>query len=95
MVSTLKVAGTGHRPHKLNKEYDLRGPLTKAIVIEVYKFFDLLSPSEIISGMALGFDQIIAICAIRRGLPVTAAIPCEGQGKNVARNISETLQKDT
>jgi uncharacterized phage-like protein YoqJ len=79
VVSTLILAGTGHRPDKLNKEYDLKGPLTKAIAAEVYKLFEVLEPSEVISGMAIGFDMILAVCAIRAGIPLTAAIPFAGQ----------------
>lgn len=73
------LAGTGHRPDKLNNEYDLTGPLTKAISQRVYSLFDELRPIKIISGMALGFDMILAICAIRRDVPVDAYIPFKGQ----------------
>lgn len=75
----MKLAGTGHRPNKLNNEYDLKGPLTKAIAFEVYRIFDELRPTQIISGMALGFDMILAICAIRKNIPFIAAIPFAGQ----------------
>lgn len=75
------VCGTGHRPDKLNREYDLKGPLTKSIAEEVYKAFDAVKPDVVISGMALGFDMIIAICAIKKGIKLHAAVPFAGQEK--------------
>lgn len=75
----VKLAGTGHRPDKLGGEYNLRGPFTQKISAATYSVLDSLRPSEIISGMALGFDQILAICAIHRDVKVTAAIPFVGQ----------------
>lgn len=75
----MTAAVTGHRPHKLNEEYDMKGPVSKAI-------FDTLSKALIdhnitrgISGMALGVDMLFANACIRLGIPFTAAIPCKGQ----------------
>lgn len=73
------LSGTGHRPNKLNNEYDLKGPLTKAISIKVYDIFNLISPDEVVTGMALGFDMILAVCSIRAGIKFTAAVPFKGQ----------------
>jgi uncharacterized phage-like protein YoqJ len=79
VVSALILAGTGHRPDKLGKEYRLDGPVTLKIAAAVYKYFDTIQPSKIITGMAIGFDQILAICAIHSGIKFTAAIPFKGQ----------------
>lgn len=75
----LVVCGTGHRPDKLGGEYDLKGPVTKAIAAEIYSLLDRLKPDYVISGMAQGFDQILAVCAINHGINLHAAIPCDGQ----------------
>ncbi len=77
----LVVCGTGHRPNKLGGEYDLKGPLTRLIAEEVYKVFDRIKPDVIISGMALGFDMILAVCAIKKGITLHAAVPFAGQEK--------------
>lgn len=76
------LSGTGHRPNKLNGEYDLKGPLTKAIANKVYETFELIHPDEVVTGMALGFDMILAVCAIRAELKFTAAVPFKGQELN-------------
>lgn len=73
------LSATGHRPNKLNNEYDLKGPLTKLIAARVYSLFDVLQPTKNIGGMALGFDMIFAVCSIRRGIPLLAYIPFKGQ----------------
>lgn len=78
------LAFTGHRPNKLNDEYDGTGHVTRSIV----EAFDKMlyetgcigkRVTRVISGMALGVDQIAAVWAIARGIPVTAAIPHQGQ----------------
>lgn len=73
---TMIVCGTGHRPDKL-------GGYSKSV------FEDLVSLASwwlvrneighVISGMALGWDQALAVAAIRHGIPVAAYIPFEGQ----------------
>lgn len=73
------LAGTGHRPPKLGDEWDLVGPVTTFVALEVDKYLERLKPVKVISGMALGFDMILANRAIAKGIPVTAAIPFEGQ----------------
>jgi len=73
------VSITGHRPSKLGKEYGFIGPYTDYIKGELFKHIDELKPSKIISGMALGVDQIWEKCGIRRGIRVVPAVPFEGQ----------------
>lgn len=75
------LSGTGHRPDKLNREYDLEGPYCSHITREMQKYFKLLQPSKIISGMALGYDQLLALFSIEQGIPVLAAVPCDNQEK--------------
>lgn len=75
------LSGTGHRPDKLNREYDLVGPYTTSIKQQLQELFKLLQPKKIVSGMALGFDQILAQEAIDAGIPVLAAVPCDDQEK--------------
>lgn len=73
------LAGTGHRPDKLGKEYDLKGKYSTYLRKEIKKCFILLRVRKLISGMALGFDQICAITAIENNIKVVAAIPCDNQ----------------
>lgn len=71
------VCGTGHRPDKLGG-YDagVRGKLYD--VAHNYLAMEHRI-SEVVSGMALGFDQALARVAIDLGIPVVAAIPFQGQ----------------
>lgn len=67
------IVGTGHRPEKLGGYSD------EAIQkLEHFAYFILreLGPTRIISGMALGWDQALALAAVNLGIPFTAAIPC-------------------
>lgn len=73
------LAGTGHRPHKLFGEYDGEGPCSQYLRIETRKLLQELHPTQVISGMALGFDQILAKVSIEMKIPVLAAIPFLGQ----------------
>lgn len=73
------LAGTGHRPDKLGGEYDMRGPVSDRLRAVTREVLIREAPDEVVSGMALGFDMILAEEAINLGLMVTAAIPFEGQ----------------
>ncbi len=77
----MKIAITGHRPNKLNKEYDGKGPMSNWLRGEINKTLDKHNPDTLISGMALGVDMLFAEVAIARGLNLIAAIPCRGQEK--------------
>jgi uncharacterized phage-like protein YoqJ len=77
----LVVALTGHRPHKLNNEYDRSGPVSSYIKDEIYKFLRMFEPETVISGMALGCDTMIAEIALQEDYvkKLIAAIPFVGQ----------------
>ncbi len=72
----LILAATGHRPEKLGGYAPHLFRATRAYAMAcLYE----LRPSEVISGMALGWDMAIADAAITLGIPVRAAIPFRGQ----------------
>lgn len=73
------IAATGHRPDKLNGEYDMVGPMSDWIVTKMDEILDEYKPYQCISGMALGIDMLFAVSAISKGIPVLAAIPFKGQ----------------
>ncbi len=75
----LVISCTGHRPNKLNQEYYHDGPLSKALIKQFWNIFIMYRPTSIISGMALGADQLWAMAAIYHGIPFTAAVPFIGQ----------------
>lgn len=76
------VAGTGHRPATL-------GGLGLTVVQKerwyangtaiAFSYLRYRKPSAVISGMALGWDQMLAQAALDAGIPLTAAVPFEGQ----------------
>ena len=77
----MKIALTGHRPHKLGNEYSCFGPVSDKIKIKLQDFIDN-HKTEIttgISGMALGADTIWALSCLHNEIPLIAAIPFEGQ----------------
>jgi len=71
------IAGTGHR--KLGGSYELDTPVAKAVRETTRAFLVERKADQVISGMALGFDTILALVAIELKLPVLAAVPFEGQ----------------
>lgn len=75
-MNRLVIAATGHRPNKLGgygkDTYDKLVSLAENYIIET-------KPTDIISGMALGWDQAWAHAGINLGIRVHAAIPFKGQ----------------
>lgn len=69
-------AFTGHRPDKLGG-YDLR----PRVILGQFacKWLREQKPDLVISGMALGWDQAVAIAATIVGIPFIAAVPHVGQ----------------
>lgn len=71
------IAGTGHRPDKLGG-YSVE--IEDALRLFARRHLERLSPSRVISGMALGWDQALAQAALDLGIPFVAAVPFEGFG---------------
>lgn len=70
------IAGTGHRPNKLggyNEEAFRRLTIVASNALEANKV------SRVISGMALGWDQALAVAAYMNGIPFDAYVPFKGQ----------------
>lgn len=75
----MRIAVTGHRPNKLGGEYNGVGIYSNAIRRVMQEVIDLHKPTQLISGMALGVDQLWAEAAILNNIPFIAAIPCTNQ----------------
>jgi len=76
------IACTGHRPGKLNDEYDGHGPVSASIRGKMTQIIHKYQPERILTGMALGVDMLWAEVGIVFGIQVVACIPCVGQGSN-------------
>lgn len=75
---------TGHRPEKLPGGYNLDSPANKLLEESLYRILRKAQPTSVISGMALGVDQIFVRAALRLKaelptLHIIAAVPCKGQ----------------
>lgn len=73
------IAITGHRPSSINKSYNLEHDNWNWTRQELRAAFELHDADRVITGMALGVDQLAAQVAIAEGIPFTAAIPFDGQ----------------
>jgi len=73
------IACTGHRPGKLNNEFNGNGPISNLIRIEMDEIIDKYKPERILSGMALGVDMLWAEAGISACITVVACIPCKNQ----------------
>lgn len=74
---------TGHRPDKLPGGYNLESPANKLLEESLYRILRKAQPTSVITGMALGVDQIFLTAALRlrqtQELHIIAAVPCLGQ----------------
>ena len=69
------IAATGHRPPKLGGYSTPNLALERAALSAIVA----LQPDRVISGMALGWDQEIALAAMQYEIPVIAAVPFREQ----------------
>jgi uncharacterized phage-like protein YoqJ len=72
------VAGTGHRPDKLGG-YSLAAHMD--LVATARGWLEQHPVRGVISGMALGWDQALALAAADLGIPFMAAVPCDEQDR--------------
>lgn len=70
------IAGTGHRPDKLPLGYH---PSMMSLMKRTIRSVLPDNTTEIISGMALGWDTALALVALEEGIPLVAAVPFVGQ----------------
>lgn len=84
------LAGTGHRPNKLggySKE-----ALEKLVNIAIEALQEI-KPNKVISGMALGWDQALAIAAYKLDIPFCAAVPFTNQETNWPKESQEAYTR--
>lgn len=67
---------SGHRPQRLGGYTDRAFELLVAVAIE---HIVRIAPQQVITGMALGWDQAVAEACVRRRIPFWAAVPFRGQ----------------
>lgn len=84
------VAGTGHRPDKLG---GYLAQTQRALERFALLMLPLVKPSGVISGMAQGWDQALAVACVRLGIPFVAAIPFEGQESRWPRPTQENYRR--
>lgn len=72
----MKIAVTGHRPTKLGG-YRMPNPVSEAVGSLLVQYFNTTQPEEVITGMALGFDQWVAWICSEMSIPFAAYIPCD------------------
>src|SRR5260221_1806202 len=76
---------SGHR--KYNQDH------YNHIYIETKKVLKQFKPEKIISGLAIGYDQLAAVIAFRNNIPVIGAIPFVGQENVWPEKAQETYRK--
>jgi uncharacterized phage-like protein YoqJ len=86
----MTTAVTGHRPDKLG---GYSRELDNALSAFAMGVLTQRRPSSVLSGMALGWDQSVAIAAVRLGIPFGAIIPFEGQENRWPKAAQETYRR--
>jgi len=81
----ITIGFSGHRDYNKN-HYN-------HIYIETEKVLKEIRPDKVISGLAIGYDQLAAVIAFRNNIPVIGAIPFIGQEKIWPENAQETYRK--
>jgi uncharacterized phage-like protein YoqJ len=84
------IAVTGHRPNKLNNEYNHNGPISEAIKAKFRTILLDEKPAKIISGMALGVDTLYAMVGLELQIPIIAAVPFLGQERMWPQKSKDT-----
>lgn len=79
MVTDNCIGVTGHRPKVLGFGYDILGNQYDLLRTKIKEKFTDIKPNKIITGMALGVDQLVAFIAIELDIQFIAAIPFTGQ----------------
>lgn len=69
------ASGTGHRPEKLMGYGEQERHLLCSFAVII---LSLIKPTQVVSGMAQGWDQALAMAATLLDIPWTAAIPFQG-----------------
>lgn len=78
------VAGTGHRSPRLQGRKEIITELTQ-------RFLEKHRPEAVISGLAEGFDQILAVEALAQDIPLISAMPWKGYGSHWSPEHKEIL----
>jgi uncharacterized phage-like protein YoqJ len=79
-TEAMKICATGHRPKSLGVPNPYSPETFARLVATAGAWFDQNPEvSEVITGMALGWDQAVAVAAINRMLPVHCYLPFPGQ----------------
>ena len=73
------IAFSGHRPPKLDLTYEGDGPGDARVIDDMTQLLDTLQATSVITGLALGVDQLAVKAANILGLPYDAYIPFPGQ----------------
>lgn len=84
------LAATGHRPDKLGGYSDeVLARLQRLAAAWIVDYH----PTQVISGMALGWDTAVALAAIEHGYPLVAAVPFVGQESIWPKAAQERYRK--
>jgi uncharacterized phage-like protein YoqJ len=73
------IAFSGHRPDKLDNDYEMRSPLVRKIEGELCNLIQIEQPREILIGMAIGIDTLVGRLSLALGFPYIACLPFKGQ----------------
>lgn len=88
------VAGTGHRPEKLEKfGAKYTNEQHHNLVALISEWLESNPVEKVISGMALGYDMALAHAAVDLDIPLIAAVPFEGQEKMWSENSKRFYRK--
>lgn len=80
---------TGHRPEKLLRQNPYSKEQFKHLIRFAKSQLLKVKPQKVLTGMALGWDQAVALACINLNIPYVACVPCYNQD----RKWSEAYQK--
>jgi uncharacterized phage-like protein YoqJ len=83
------IAHTGHRPAQLDGDYSLTSTFWKSVEEALVNTWDGILADVVLTGMALGFDTLVAEVAARSGVPFIACVPFVGQEQRWPKESKE------
>lgn len=75
----MRLAVTGHRPNKLGGYSDKAASMLRGFAIDELHRYVGQKDLKVFTGMALGWDQAIAVACLHLDLPFIAHLPCNNQ----------------
>lgn len=78
----MKIGVIGHRPRKLNNEFDMYGPVSDEITLWVAHMINNYKPEMVYTNVSIGTGMLVALACTELKVPFVAIVPFVGQDRD-------------